>query len=173
MAVVTTYGDGYRAAASPTGSQAFPGVPAVKAEAHQKCIVSSVPVANGDSATSIYYVGRIPSDAILDPSSLVYATGIAGLTSMSVGLGASPAPASPLGGWAASPALFVNAQDWHTAASFSLTGNVSTANANKRMWELLGLTQDPGGFIDVIATVNQAAGAAGTLQFFLKYLSNR
>lgn len=170
MAIVTRTGQGY---ANPTTSQA---PLAVFARAHLKAIVSTIAVANGDSATSVYKIGKVPTSAIIDPASLVYASGIAGLTSMSFGVDASSSqqqPANPIGSWAASPALFVNAQDWHTAASFSLYGNVSVANYGKRIWELLGLSFDPGGEVDLIATVNQAAGAAGQLQFVVKYLDEK
>lgn len=166
MGVVTTYGQGYR---NPVANVA---PLAVFAEGHLHTIVSTIAVGAADSATSKYYIGRIPSSAVLDPASLAYGGGVVGLTSVSVGFDASPLPAGLIA-WAASPALLVSAQDWHLAASFSLVQNVAVGNYGKRAWELLGLAQDPGGFIDVFATNVSGAGGAGTLQFFLKYLDDR
>lgn len=163
MGVVTTYGQGYR------NSVAAQAPLAVFAQGHLKTIVSTIAVGAADSATSKYYIGKIPSSAIIDPSSLAYGGGVTGLTSVSVGFDASAAPAGFVT-WAASPALLVSAQDWHLAASFSLMQNVSVANYGKRAWELLGLSADPGGTIDVFATNVSGAGGAGTLQFVLKYI---
>lgn len=166
MALVTRNGQGY---ANPTASQAVKGV---FASAHLKAILSTIQVANGDNINSIYNIGFIPTNAVIDPASLVYASGIAGLTSMSVGFAASPLPATR-DTWAALPNALVNAQDWHTAASFSLAQALAVANYGQQVWQLLGLTEDPGGVVGVFATVLAAPGAAGQLQFVLKYLDDK
>jgi hypothetical protein len=166
MGVVTTNGQGF---ANPVATQA---VKAIFASAHQKAIISTIPVNNGDSVGSQYNIGNVPTSAVLDPASLAYASGIAGLTNVSVGFGASPLPANR-DTWVAQPAALVNAQDWHTAASFSLVQAVSEANYGKQVWQLLGLTEDPGGNVPVFATVGNATTAAGTLQFILKYFDDK
>lgn len=173
-AVVTRNGQGYQ---NPASTQTNPvAINGDFGSPHKHAVISTIPVANGDSATSIYNVGYVPTNAVLDPTaSFVYATGIAGLTSVSCGFGAIPQPASiQLGGWAAQPAALVSAQDWHTAASFSLMQAVSVANYGLQVWQLIGLTatnitQDPGGVVPIFCTVNNATSAAGTLQFFLQY----
>lgn len=170
--VVTTNGTGYTNANSTASNPIAVGV--ITAAGRVKQIASTVAVGSSDSATSLYNVGKIPLSAIIDPSSLVYGTGIAGLTSMSCGFGANPQPASiQIPTWSASPSLLVSAQDWHTAASFSLVSNVSTANYGKKVWQLLSLSADPGGVVDVNCTVNNGPSATGTLQFFLKYNSDQ
>lgn len=166
--VVTRNGQGY---ANPNSTATNPvAISEIFGAAHQKVITSSIPVASTDSATSIYNVGYIPTNAVIDPSSVVYGTGITGLTSMSCGFGANPQPAQPvIGTWAAQPAALVSAQDWHTAGSFSLVQAISSANYAQQVYQLLGLSLDPGGVVSVFCTVNNGPSASGTLTFMLKY----
>ncbi|HZU87928.1 MAG TPA: hypothetical protein VE993_01600 [Stellaceae bacterium] len=170
-AVVNTYGQGE---VNPKNTATNPvAVDEIFAAAHAKAILSTIAVNSTDSANSIYHVGFIPTNAVIDPSSLVYGSGITGLTSMSCGFGANPQVANPLGTWAAAPAALVSAQDWHTAASFSLVQAVSVTNYEQQVFQLLGLTLDPGGVVEVYCTVNTGPSAAGTLQFVLKYFDRK
>jgi len=167
--VVTRNGQGY---ANPNSTTTNPvAVSAQFASPHAHAIISTISVGSSDSATSIYNIGWIPTNAVIDPSSLVYSSNnITGMTSMSCGFGANPQVANPLGTWAAAPTALVNAEDWHSGASFSLTADLSEANYGKQVWQLLsGLTLDPGGVVAVYCTVNNNVSASGTLQFFLKY----
>jgi hypothetical protein len=166
--VVTRNGQGFANANNTSTNPVAPDT--LYGAGHQKMIVSTISVGATDSATSIYNVGYLPTNAIIDPSSIAYSTAITGLTSISCGVAANTQPANQqTGTWAASPALFVSAQDWHLAASNSLVQNITTANYHKRLWELLGLSLDPGGQAIVQCTNNSGASGAGTLQFFLKY----
>jgi hypothetical protein len=59
------------------------------------------------------------------------------------------------------PPCSTRAQCWRLKSAF---GNVlSAANAEKRIWEALGLTADPKIMYDVCTTLTAAADAAGTL----------
>lgn len=150
--VVTAYGTGYK---NPTSLQA---VNAVYAESQPKRINSQITITNGDSIASTYFVGRVPSNAIIDPRSLIVYAAITSVTSMHLG-------------FAASTAALVSAKDISSAGNGTLLsiGTLTTANMNKRAWELAGLTTDPGGFLDIIATINVAATATGVVQFFIDY----
>ena len=89
--VVNTFGQGD---VNPKSTATNPvAVEEVFASGHVKQIISTIAVNSTDSATSIYHIGFVPTNAVLDPSSLVYGSGITGLTSMSCGFGANPQPA--------------------------------------------------------------------------------
>ena len=166
--VVTRNGQGY---ANPNATATNPlAISGQFGSPHSHAIISTISVGSSDSATSIYNVGWIPTQAVIDPASLVYSSNnITGLTSMSCGFGANPQVANPLGSWAALPTALVNAEDWHSGTSFSLVADLSEANYGKQVWQLLGLSLDPGGVVAVYCTVNNGPSATGTLQFFLKY----
>lgn len=152
MAVVTKYGTGYKDPAS------LLQVDAVYAEARVRAICSKIDIANGDSIASLYYVGKVPSNAIILPNSAFYFPAIAGVTILNVGFtGALQA--------------LINTQDITTAGSQTIAGKgtVTPANMIKRAWELAGLTSDPGGMLDVVASLGAAATAAGSVMFALAY----
>jgi hypothetical protein len=149
MAVVTKYSQGYP---DPTNYRTSKGE---WSQYKSNGLYFEVAVANGDSSTSVFYLGRIPSSALILPISTLYTTAITGLTSFSVGL------TNELGTTVANALL--NAQTMASATSFSLVGNVGTTNYGKQAWQLLGLTTNPGGLLSVIGTMNAAATAAGTI----------
>ena len=62
----------------------------------------------------------------------------------------------------------MNAVDVHVAGTYNL--GPTTGNWFKRMWQLAGLAVDPGGYLDVIATLNTASTAASTMEAFLEYV---
>jgi hypothetical protein len=168
--VVTRNGQGY---ANPSATSTNPvAVSGTFASPHAHAILSTIAVGAADSAASVYNIGNIPTNAVIDPASTVYSSsGCTGLTSVSVGFGANPQVANPLGTWAAQPTALVSAEDWHTGTSFSLVQDLSEANYLKQVWQLLGstITLDPGGVVPVYATNNSGDSAACTLQFVLKY----
>lgn len=170
MAIVTYNGRGY---SNPTASLA---PDRTYAEAQDKLVFSDIAVANGDSLSSVAYVARVPSDArfVFGENNLICGA-IAGLNSLSVGL-AKPAQdvTSPAGSaTAAQAANILSANCLMNAVNVSAGGTFpmgpTTGNWRKRAWELAGLAVDPGGYLDVIATLGANAGAAGTLEFFLGF----
>ena len=152
MGVVTKYG---RAYPDPSTYRQPDAIHTMPVAAH---LLSDVAIANGDSAGSKIFVGKIRSSARMSPGSLIYHTGITGLTSLHLGF-----PGVGTG----NDAILASALDVSSAGSKNAMNAVATANLHKRMWELCGLTNDPGSEFDLIATMNQAAGAAGTLVFSL------
>ncbi len=95
-------------------------------------------------------LGVFGSNAYLDPLRCqAYFDDLGSTTTMDVGS-------------VASPAALVSGQDVSTAAgNFSLFKGVDIANWFKPLWQVLGLSADPGGKIELIATVKTAT-ATGT-----------
>lgn len=121
---------------------------------------SAVATGAADSAGSIYRFIRLPSSARI--SSLKFSNAaMAGTTSVQFGLYQTAAN----GGAVASAGLFANALDISAGLSDSevLFQNLSIANGEKRLWELLGLTADPFVEYDIAMTTVTQAGAAGNM----------
>jgi hypothetical protein len=150
MGVVTGYGTGYK---NPAATKAVEGV---YAEAVERKINSQISVANGDSINSVYYVGRVPSNCILSPGGVAYVPAIAGLTDFSLGFVGAP------------KALMADV-DVHAGGTISTMSAVAVANYNQRAWQVAGLSADPGGFLDIFATLGAAATAAGLITFGIPY----
>lgn len=150
MAVVTGYGTGYKNPA------AIKAVEAVYAEGAEKKIFSQISIGNGDSINSVYFVGRVPSNSIISPGALVYAPAIAGVTDFSLGFTGAP------------KALMADV-DIHAGGSFAARAAVSVANYGQRAWQDAGLASDPGGMLDVFATLGAAATAAGVVTVSIPY----
>lgn len=144
MGVVTKYGTGYKDPA------AVKMIDAIFAEASEKSINSKIDIANGDSATSIFYVGKVPSSALISPRSQIFGPALASLTSFSLG-------------FAGAATALMNAVDIKAGGAFSAVSNVGIANYTKRAWQLAGLSSDPGGTLDVFATLGADAGGAATI----------
>lgn len=162
MAVVVGYGTGGR---DPASLKAIDGI---FAAAETRQINSLVSIANGDSIASKYLIGEIPSDAILDPSSIMTTTAITGATDCDVGL------AYPNGGAMIVADCVVNGQTFAAAASVTLaaatgSGIATPANMAKRAWQLAGLAANPGGNLALWLTINAAATAAGSVFFPIEY----
>ncbi|MBN9000358.1 MAG: hypothetical protein J0H54_13515, partial [Rhizobiales bacterium] len=150
MAVVTKYGNGYPAPG------ALVAVDALDAEASVKCIYSKISIANGDSANSKLYLGRVPSNARILPSSTLYHEGVTSVNDFDVGFD-NDADA------------LVDGADISTAGTKSLVSAIATGNLGKRAWEMAGLASDPGGRLDVFATMKVAATAAKVIEAFIYY----
>ncbi len=148
---------------------AFPAaVRALYAAAQNKTMVSQWTFTNGDAIGSVYHLGWVPSNAIIDPRSVAIVQPITGLTSVSVGI-------SGPGGQAVNPGVancLVNAQDWHAGGSFSLAQNVAPANVQQQAWQLAGLASDPGGVLEIYATIGAAPTATGVATTFLERLTD-
>lgn len=157
MAIVTKYTAGFP---NPNALSAYSSN-AHEARANIKASQFSVAIANGDSATSVLKLARVPSNAIILPDSTLFTGGVAGVTSLSVGL--------DNGRGTVSAAALVSAQSIAGAGSLSLMQAVAVANYGKRAWQLLGLASDPGAELDVIATLNTAATADGLIAGWLRF----
>lgn len=152
MAVVTKYGTGARDPAS------LAAIDGIYAQAERRTINSLISIANGDSIASVLHIGEVPSDCIIDPNSTFRFTAITGLTDLDIG-------------FENDTDALVDGDDVATAGTQTLAGHgtLTTANSNKRAWELANLSSNPGGNLKVLATMNAAATAAGTLKVELSY----
>lgn len=128
-------------------------------------------IASGDSATSKFFLFRIKSSDRIE-SVKVYSPDIGTTTAGDIGLYDSAtgvvadvdfiASALSLSGGA------LNGTDI-TFESGAAGGLIT--NAEKRVWEALGLTSDPGKEYDVVLTLTGDADAAGTALFRMQFVS--
>lgn len=133
------------------------------------CAIGKVEAANGDSIGSTYRACQIPSSARVQRVSLrcTAITTCAG----DVGLYRTAAD----GGAVVDADLFASAQSLASAlASWTDVTNESTTItptlAEKRLWEVLGLTSDPSVVYDVVVTLTAAAGSAGQVTVAAEYV---
>lgn len=125
-------------------------------------------VASGDSIASKYILAQVPSNARISDL-LLSAPDIGITTAADVGLYKNTAD-----GGAVVDADFFKAAVVLNAGAIADSqvafGNViSLANSEKMIYELLGLTADPGLIYDVVATLTGAADAAGGIMAKLRY----
>ncbi|MBI5112872.1 MAG: hypothetical protein HZA68_12965 [Rhodovulum sp.] len=160
MAVVTKYGTGIK---DPAALKAIDGV---YAAATRRTIVSQIAITNGDSATSKFYIGDVPSDAVIDPDSVYDYEAVAGVTDLDVGF------YYPNGGAVIDADALVDGDDISSAGTQTLKGHgtLTTANGHKRAWELAGLSANPGGNLSIVATLNAASTATKVVNFRIDYL---
>jgi hypothetical protein len=158
MAVVTTK------SSQITNRDATPRVAtnAHQAGAAKKAACGTVSIANGDSIASRYIHFSVPSNARISSLRKTHPD-IGTTTAGDIGLYKTTGD-----GGAVVDADFFSAASVFNAGAVLATevgfGNVlSAANAEKRIWEALGLTADPKIMYDVCTTLTAAADAAGTL----------
>lgn len=133
---------------------------------HMRGIVA---IGNGDSATSKYLVGPLPSNALVT-SVKISAPDIGTTTTADVGLYKSTKD-----GGAVVDADFFKAAVVLNAGAISkseiVDGNVlSIANSEKAVWDALALTSDPALLYDVALTLVGAADAAGSVLVEVEYV---
>lgn len=110
-----------------------------------------VPVCS--SASLLDFNCRIPTDCRIDPSSRIYNDAI-GTTSATLTLGFRAVSGNISTNYAAMiSGLNIAAVSTANAGDRIL----SNANGGKKVWELLGLSSDPGGFVDVVGQIKTAA----------------
>jgi len=129
---------------------------------------STIELAASASGTTVKF-GRIPSNARILVDSRIYNDDLAtsGSPTLSLGLGSVNSNLTSL----------ATALTSGVALSTASTANVGTmaladfASAGKQAWDLAGASSDPGGDLDVYATVKAAATTAtGTITLALRYV---
>ena len=123
-------------------------------------------LSNGDSIGSTYRIGKIRSDDFIDRIRMVSAdVGTTGAGD----LGLYDLLTNSNGGTVVDADFFASAVDFSAGAIDSdVTWEAAAAgglytNAEKRVWEILGLSSDPGKEYDVAITLTTAANAAGSV----------
>lgn len=135
-----------------------------------KSRVGLASIANGDSLNSTYRLMRIKSSDY--PKALKISSPDIGITTAcKIGLSDVAAVNS---GAAVDDDFFTASLSLNAGAIAEtnvLNGNVITlANSEKPIWELLGLSADPGKWYDVVLTLTGAADAAGVAKAELEYV---
>ncbi|MFT4115426.1 hypothetical protein [Bradyrhizobium sp.] len=162
MAVVTKYGTGYR---DPTSLKA---IDAISRGAELRVIKSRASIANGDNSGSLYYLGSLPSNAKINPGATLWCTAITGVSSAKLGF------YYPNGGAKILDTALFSGQTLASATSVTMaaaanSGIATPANMDKFVWQLAGLSADPGGELDLVLTTAADASAAGDVWLELSY----
>lgn len=135
-----------------------------------------VTAANGDSATSIYPMVSLPSNARVN--SVRLQTDAMG-TGAKIDVGVyyptnAPAGLGVVGGAAISAAFFASALAVATATALTDITNSSGSNTldkqEMELWQAIGLATDPGCMLDISVAVNVAMAAAGKIGLKVGYV---
>ncbi len=122
-------------------------------------ISSTVEVNSDDSATSTYLIGRLPSDARIQPQSVVGLDDLASTGSPTLDIGTF----NLADGTADDDDAINDGIDAATASNFTAMLK-DVADWGQPLWAIAGASSDPGGFIDVFVTLKDAAvNVGGTL----------
>lgn len=127
-----------------------------------------------DAALSTYQLCRVPTNAVL--KSLVFGSDAQGAGQVQLGLYYSDStvdgtPAAVQGTVVSGQVACFHAGINMAAAvaSFEVLGPVfKGAQMQKRLWDAAGLSADPGGYFDIVATVNTTAVTTGTGEIRLR-----
>jgi len=157
MGVVTKYGRSYKDPAAIYNPEA------VLAEGRVRMIqTGAIAVANGDSATSKFYLGKIPSNAVpLHGLSTLKHGAITGLSDADIGLEKD--------GTTVEVDIFADGLTLASAGAKDPFASIAVADVGKRIWELLGLPTDPGCEYDIVLTMNADASAAASFAAQILY----
>ncbi len=124
--------------------------------------VGTVETAAADDDNSVYRFVRVPSNARISSVEIANDAITAG-TDYNIGVHRTAAD----GGAVVSDNLFGDAIDCSSARAFTnVTYETTAANISKveqELWQLLGLTTDPGVMYDITATGITVGSAAGTI----------
>lgn len=125
-----------------------------------------VVLASGDSATSVYRVARLPSNCYMDRIQ-VQCLDIGTTATIDVGLyypttHSNGGTVIDLDCFASAVAVSSGAVNSNVEFEAGAAGGLIT-NAEKRLWELAGLTSDPGGEFDLTVALAADTDAAGTI----------
>lgn len=124
------------------------------------------------SVGATYQLVRVPSNAKIKTINLESAAQGAGAFDIGVYYatdGGGNKPTSLLAANAISQALFASAVDCSSAVAITnVTNESGTYTIDKRqqpLWQAAGLSSDPGGYFDIVATVATTAVTTGTGRF--------
>lgn len=137
-------------------------LPAEEVQGHVKSLVSTKEILNTDSIASTVKFGSIPSNARILRNSALDHDAITGLTDFDLGIGQTVAGVLIV----KSADCLINGATLASAGSKALTA-IDLAALPYPAWKLAGYAADPGGFLDIVGTLNAAAGADGTVTLTL------
>jgi hypothetical protein len=130
--------------------------------------VGAVLTTTGDSIASKYIFGQVPSNAVLRHVALT-ADDMGANTLADFGVYETTAN----GGAAVAASLFAAARTLKDGAVSGVellnANTITIANSEKRLWELLGLSSDPGKNYDIAAALTVACDAGGNMLLRVTY----
>lgn len=139
----------------------------VGASGHLKEVTGSLVAIASDSVDTTYRFCRVPSNAKV--KQLILTSQAQGAGKIDVGAyypTTGPTATADLAANAISQAFFASAVDLASLVQpTDITNESGTYTAdkwNKALWDALGLTSDPGGYIDIVGTVVTTAVTTGT-----------
>lgn len=133
---------------------------AFHAQADLDVIQENLAVLSDDSIGTQFFLGRVASSDLILPSSILHHGAITSAT-LNIGF------LDPRGVIAAAPTALATALAIGLAGSKAINAGVAVADMNKRVWQLLGLTNDPAQEFDLVGTLAAAATAAGNIAYFV------
>lgn len=131
--------------------------------------VATVEVANGDSIASKYIMASVPSNARISRV-LLSCDAIASTTAADIGVykttkdGGAVVDADLFASAQVLTSALVNTDVTHESGVFGID------EVEKPLWEIAGLSADPGIMYDVVVTLTAAAEAAGTVSLKVQYV---
>lgn len=124
-----------------------------------RCSAGSVTKAGSDSNASTYRLARLPSHARIVGLGIKSAA-ITGMTDVDIGVYQTAAN----GGAVVEKDALEDGLDMSSAINtIAGPGGVAAADGLKPLWELLGLSEDPGIDYDIVATANAAGAGSGVI----------
>lgn len=130
--------------------------------------VASVAVTTGDTSTSTYILGQVPSNARLSALTL-WSDDMGTATTMDLGIWET----TENGSASVSPTLFASGLVLNAGAIAGVNELFSTVTIDKmekRVWELLGLSADPEKFYDIVGRLAVTADVGGKLALKIAYV---
>lgn len=122
-----------------------------------RCAIDEIEALDSYSATDRIFLAKIPSNAVLLPTSTLYFDDLGTAPTLDFGDVVDPNGLATL----------ISAA---TAGNASLLEAVDIADYGQRLWELLGHTSDPGGQIDLFLTVVGDITTTGTVKSIIFYV---
>jgi hypothetical protein len=159
MALVTKYSLAYKDPASVLLPKP------VYAGGRGRCLITGpIAVASGDNPSSKHYWGKIPSHAIILPTSTMFNTAITGLNNYAIGL--------EYNGVSLDPDALSGTLDLTSAGNKNPAAALVIATGiGKQLWQAIvpAIPRDPGVEYDIVGIMGAAAGAAGTIEGFIYF----
>lgn len=152
MADITRYASGLEKTVLDTSHMEAASVAGGRLRRH----IDSLETVSGDSSDMRYLMVRLPADAVISSLSTLHHDAISGLTNVSFGDDNDPDG-------------LMSASSLAAAGSKSLLSAVNIASLGKRLWELLGYSEDPGGELELSLYLNSTVSVAGTVLLDLYY----
>lgn len=130
--------------------------------------IGRVDVTSGDSIASKLILAQVPTKAIVRDLFL----SCDAITSAAADIGVYRNTAD--GGAVVDVDFFASAQSLASALKrtsvINESGNNTLVKQEQPLWQALGMTEDPGGTFDIVATLTAAAGATGDVALDAQYV---